>query len=83
MPDRTIVSMSKFGEEDELVPHGESSITGRRWRWRFGFKFEPRDLWVGVYWNRPLPHIPSSRRWLEVYVCPLPCVLFYAKRTDL
>lgn len=30
-------------------------------------KFEPRDLWIGVYWNRPY--------WgLEVYICIVPCL---------
>jgi hypothetical protein len=28
--------------------------------------FEPRDLWVGIYWNRPV------RRALQVYVCIVP-----------
>lgn len=44
--------------------------------WRI--KFEPRDLWVGVYWNRP-PAAPlrafHERRALDVYICPLPTLL--------
>lgn len=31
-------------------------------------KFEPRDLWVGVYWDRR--HHPPE---LDVYVCLVPC----------
>lgn len=32
---------------------------------RIELKFEPRDLWIGVYWNR---------HWyaLEVYICIVP-----------
>lgn len=33
--------------------------------------FEPRDLWVGVYWKRP------DVAWahaLDVYVCAVPCL---------
>lgn len=30
-------------------------------------KFEPRDLWIGVYWNKPI--------WgLEIYICIIPCL---------
>lgn len=32
-----------------------------RWLW------EPRDLWVGVFWNRALDY-------LLVYVCLVPCL---------
>lgn len=41
------------------------------WGWAQGFgwslalKFDPRDVWVGVYWN------PNPGR-LDVYVCLLP-----------
>ena len=28
-------------------------------------KFEPRDIWIGVYWDR-------RSRWLFVYVCIIP-----------
>ena len=35
-------------------------------------KFEPRDIWIGVFWDmRPIP----GREWfreLHVYVCPIP-----------
>lgn len=35
-------------------------------------KFEPRDLWVGVYWDReqvPGPHYDIT----HVYICLIPC----------
>jgi hypothetical protein len=36
--------------------------------------FEPRDLWVGVYWE--------TRHGLEVYVCIVPCfpIKYYNSR---
>jgi hypothetical protein len=30
-------------------------------------KFEPRDIWIGVYWNKPY-------YGLEVYICVVPCL---------
>lgn len=33
--------------------------------WRF--KWEPRDLWVGIYWD-------TSGIWLHIYVCIIPCL---------
>lgn len=39
-------------------------------------KFEPRDLWIGVYWNvthRDL--LPSPLWWrIDVYICLVPCL---------
>ena len=32
-------------------------------------RFEPRDLWVGVYWERE--HWPAEV--LEVFICLVPC----------
>lgn len=35
-------------------------------------KFEPRDLWIGIYWDRP----PRTYCWtvrLDVYACLVPC----------
>lgn len=59
----------------------------------FEWKLEPRDLWMGVFWDvRPgkervfVPDIPddflSRGRWVpvrvwHVYVCPLPTVLLH------
>lgn len=42
--------------------------------------FEPRDLWVGVYWDRRcLTHCKcatcSGRKALHVYVCLLPTLV--------
>ena len=34
-------------------------------------KFEPRDIWIGVYWNYRRS-IESRARWLDVYICLLP-----------
>ena len=33
-------------------------------------KFEPRDLWVGLFWDR-------REDGLHLFVCPFPCVLFH------
>ena len=32
-------------------------------------KFEPHDLWIGVYWR--CGHL-GSQRWIEVYICIVP-----------
>jgi hypothetical protein len=55
-------------------------------RW-LGFKFEPRDLWVGVYWTHerhlidgptadPIDDPEWSVMELTLYICPLPTLLF-------
>ena len=36
----------------------------------FEMKWEPRDLWVGVFWDRR----PNG---LHIYVCPLPTLLLH------
>ena len=54
------------------------------------FKFEPHDLWVGVYWKmtrnvRPAADFLSGYAWdfhargwlLDVYICPLPTLLIH------
>lgn len=40
------------------------------------FKFEPRDLWVGVYWNLT-KSIESQYRRLDVYICLIPTLLIH------
>lgn len=50
-------------------------------RVRVSAKFEPRDLWVGVYWERHAPaqwvieqhHLPD-KRWIRFYVCIIPAL---------
>lgn len=33
-------------------------------------KFEPRDLWVGLFWDQ-------REDGLHLFVCLIPCVLFH------
>lgn len=35
------------------------------WSWRIFF--EPRDIWVGLYWKR-------YPRAIDLYVCVVPCL---------
>lgn len=35
--------------------------------------FEPRDLWIGVYWN-PVESLMGNWIALDVYVCIVPCL---------
>lgn len=48
-------------------------LTGKRWF--IWLVFEPRDLWVGAYWNRVI-HTASDGHWttFDLYVCLLPCL---------
>lgn len=39
--------------------------------------WEPRDLWIGVYWDRPRPldmGYGFMLRCLHIYVCLVPCL---------
>lgn len=38
-----------------------------RWRASVSLILEPRDLWVGVYWN-------TRAGFTEVYTCAIPCL---------
>lgn len=35
---------------------------------RVSIKFEPRDIWIGVYWNKPYKNINI----LWIYICIVP-----------
>jgi hypothetical protein len=50
-------------------------------RWSVSFKFEPRDLWIGVFCKRERNY--WLRPGLHVYVCPLPTMLFHFVRMDV
>lgn len=39
-------------------------------------KFEPRDLWIGVYWKYRRS-IESRTRWFDLYICILPTLLIH------
>jgi len=38
--------------------------------------FEPRDIWVGLYWKK-------HKRAIEFYLCLLPCLPIHLYITDL
>jgi hypothetical protein len=43
------------------------------WEWSVGF--EPRDIWVGVYWKKwPNDEFPREVLAVEVFICLLPCL---------
>lgn len=39
--------------------------------WTVALLWEPRDLWLGLYWN---PYEEAGRRWVALYICLLPCL---------
>jgi hypothetical protein len=41
------------------------------WVGRVGFlgKFEPRDLWIGAYWDT---YHEAGKKMLDVYICIIP-----------
>jgi hypothetical protein len=44
---------------------------------RVQLRREPRDLWIGVYWDRPSPLDMGwgfELRTLFIYVCLIPCL---------
>lgn len=47
-------------------------------------KFEPRDLWVGVFWDRGarITTLETDQQQYRVYVCLVPCfpIIFTVSR---
>lgn len=43
-------------------------------------RFEPRDIWVGLYWTRETTIVGT---FTHFYVCPVPClVIHWRRRTE-
>jgi len=42
-------------------------------RWRVRFLVEPRDLWVGLFWDRRMDGF-------HLYVCPFPMLVLHGVR---
>lgn len=40
----------------------------------WGLRWDPRDVWVGVFWERYFDDELNWRHALDVYVCVLPCL---------
>lgn len=50
-----------------------SRNASRRRHWKVRVKWEPRDLWIGLYWTRILGHAPSADG-MAFYICLVPCL---------
>jgi hypothetical protein len=72
----------------EFIRSFVSAMNGDRY-FKSLFKFEPRDIWIGVFWEAKdieyeyaKDFVRSTYRWgMNVYICPLPCCLirFYVE----
>lgn len=51
-------------------------VSQHRGFWYMRAEFLSRDLWVGLYWKR-------ERHALNLYVCPLPCLVLHFTRHAL
>lgn len=54
-------------------------------RWKVRAFFEPRDAWVGVFWDRPVSYGDQGQpliQHLKVYVCLLPFLPVVFHRTE-
>jgi len=40
------------------------------------FQFEPRDLWIGVFWRR-IYEMPEPFFTLHIYICIVPLIPFH------
>ena len=40
------------------------------------FQWEPRDLWIGVFWRR-LNEMPEPFFTIHIYICILPLIPFH------
>lgn len=49
-------------------------LTDGKVKTRLELKFEPRDLWVGLYWDRETTH---EMEQLHLYFCLLPTLLIH------
>lgn len=40
-------------------------------------KLEPRDIWIGVYWNpeNSIGMDGCGESWIRFYVCVVPCIV--------
>lgn len=53
-------------------------------RWKVRVKWEPRDIWIGLYWTRPAEYVGTpphlrSRSW---YICIVPCLPIIVSRIE-
>lgn len=65
-----------------LLPEGTGTPLFRPWRARL--LWEPRDLWIGLYWDAHTNDYPRWRPWrsplYDVYVCLIPCLVLHVRR---